>query len=414
MGLVLFEDSHASQLSPAALARPVSCIQCGGYRLLDLLEELQLPARQLVRPHLRAIVAADTDIDPTPPAEDFTLFLNARLVPSAHLLPALQSWCNDPQMGVVRSGESIAAALVHAKVDETQFTGADSLEDYLDDQNLESRDLALPLFEYPHEIIKYHLEIFADNLAHRINRGGYQETESQLFLAPAAHIHPSATSDTSGGAIVLEAGATVGPHSHLRGPVLLGPDTQVLEQSAIKSHTSAGRSCKLGGEISCSIIESYSNKAHHGFLGHSYLGSWVNLGAGTTNSNLKNTYGEIQMRYGEDRIATGMQFVGCIVGDYTKTAINTSLFTGKTVGVCSMLYGFVTENVPSFVNYARQFGKATEMTPQVAATVQSRMFSRRGIKARECDAALLDDLYKLTAGERALFENNLPKEPLVF
>ena len=120
------------------------------------------------------------------------------------------------------------------------------------------------------------------------------------------------------------------------------------------------------------------------------------------------------MRYGEDRIATGMQFVGCIVGDYTKTAINTSLFTGKTVGVCSMLYGFVTENVPSFVNYARQFGKATEMTPQVAATVQSRMFSRRGIKARECDAALLDDLYKLTAGERALFENNLPKEPLVF
>ncbi len=109
-----------------------------------------------------------------------------------------------------------------------------------------------------------------------------------------------------------------------------------------------------------------------------------------------------------------MQFVGCIVGDYTKTAINTSIFTGKTVGACSMLYGFVTENVPSFVNYARQFGQATEMTPQVATTIQARMFSRRGIQVRDCDRALLEDLYSMTSVERDLFESNLTKEPLTF
>ena len=414
MGIILFEDSRTPQLSPATLARPASCIQCGGYRLLDLLEELQLPARQIVRPHLGAIVAADTTADPGPPAEGFTLFINARLVPSAHFLPALQAWCNNPQPGIVRCDESIAAALVQNTVDETQCTDMGSVADYLTSQDLEPRELELTLFEYPHEIIKYHLEIFADNLAHRINRGGYQEIESQLFLAPGAQIHSSATSDTSGGAIVIEAGATIGPHSHLRGPLLIGANTQVLEHAAIKSHTSSGKSCKLGGEISCSIIESYSNKAHHGFLGHSYLGSWVNLGAGTTNSNLKNTYGEIQMRYGAKHIATGMQFIGCILGDYTKTAINTSIFTGKTVGVCSMLYGFVTENVPSFVNYARQFGQTTEMTPQVATTIQARMLSRRGIQARDCDMALLEDLYSMTSVDRDLFESNLTKEPLVF
>lgn len=414
MTLILFEDARAAKLSPAALARPASYIQCGGYQLLDLLEELQLPVRQIVRPHLEAIVAADTNAEPEPPTEGFTLFINARLVPSAHFLPALQAWCDNPQPGIVRCGESIAAALVQDRIDETQCADAGSVVDYLTSQDLEPRELELLLFEYPHEIIKYHLEIFSDNLAHRINRESYQEIESQLFLAPGAQIHPSATSDTSGGAIVLEAGATIGPHSHLRGPLLIGADTQVLEHAAIKSHTSSGTSCKLGGEISCSIIESYSNKAHHGFLGHSYLGSWVNLGAGTTNSNLKNTYGKISMRYGEESIETGMQFIGCIVGDYTKTAINTSIFTGKTVGVCSMLYGFVTENVPSFVNYARQFGQTTEMTPQVATTIQARMFSRRGIQLRDCDRALLEDLYSMTSVDRNLFESNLTKEPLTF
>jgi glucose-1-phosphate thymidylyltransferase len=412
MGLILFEDSSTAQLSPAALARPAHNIQCGGYRLLDLLSELQLPTRQLVRPHLQKIVACDAEDSPEPAAEGFALFVNARLVPCVTALQTLQAWLDDPVPGIVRQGEAVAAALVPADNDEISDNVA--VTDYLDRQKLSNRELDLALLEYPHDIIKYHLKIFEDNLAHRINRGGYQEIASQLFLAPGAKIDPASTTDTSLGPVVLETGAVVGPHSHLRGPLLIGADTQVLEHAAIKSHTSSGKACKLGGEISCSIIESYSNKAHHGFLGHSYLGSWVNLGAGTTNSNLKNTYGEIQMRYGEKRVATGMQFIGCIVGDYTKTAINTSIFTGKTVGVCSMLYGFVTENVPSFVNYARQFTKATEMTPQVAATIQSRMFSRRGIQARDCDVALLEDLYNMTSAERDLFDNSLSQEPPVF
>ena len=114
-----------------------------------------------------------------------------------------------------------------------------------------------------------------------------------------------------------------------------------------------------------SIVEPYTNKQHHGFLGHSYLGSWINLGAGTCNSDLKNTYGTVNMEYHGRKVATGMQFIGCIMGDYAKTAINTGIFTGKTVGTCSMLYGFVTTNVPSFVNYARSFGQVTELPVEV-------------------------------------------------
>jgi glucose-1-phosphate thymidylyltransferase len=165
---------------------------------------------------------------------------------------------------------------------------------------------------------------------------------------------------------------------------------------------SIGHTAKIGGEVEASVIESFTNKQHHGFLGHSYLGSWINLGAGTCNSDLKNTYGEVKMEYGSRKVPTGMQFVGCIMGDYSKSAINTGIFTGKTIGVCSMLYGFVTTNVPSFVNYARLFGQVTELPPDVMISSQRRMFARRKVTQRPLDMQLIRDMYALTRDERQL------------
>jgi glucose-1-phosphate thymidylyltransferase len=152
--------------------------------------------------------------------------------------------------------------------------------------------------------------------------------------------------------------------------------------------------------VEASIVESYTNKQHHGFLGHSYLGSWINLGAGTCNSDLKNTYGTINMEYTFGKVATNMQFLGCIIGDYTKSAINTGIFTGKVIGVCSMLYGFVTTNVPSFVNYARLFGQVATLPPEVMIAAQGRMFARRNVPQRDCDRQLICDIYDLTMSER--------------
>ncbi|MGC4006805.1 MAG: hypothetical protein QM811_28230 [Pirellulales bacterium] len=173
-----------------------------------------------------------------------------------------------------------------------------------------------------------------------------------------------------------------------------------------------GHTSKVGGEVECAIIEPYGNKQHHGFLGHSYVGSWVNLGAGTSNSDLKNTYGKVNMLYGKTKINTGMQFIGCMIGDYAKTAINTSIFTGKTIGACSMVYGFVTGNVPSFVNYAKSFGQTTEAPVDVMISTQARMFARRGKEQRPCDVQLLRDMYELTREERAVYGEPLQPEPL--
>ena len=95
----------------------------------------------------------------------------------------------------------------------------------------------------------------------------------------------------------------------------------------------------IGGEVSHTVFMSYSNKAHEGFVGHSYVGKWVNLGSGTTTSNLKNTYGEIRARIGDREVSTGRQFLGSVIGDHSKTGILTRLSTGAYVGFCSTLDG---------------------------------------------------------------------------
>jgi glucose-1-phosphate thymidylyltransferase len=260
----------------------------------------------------------------------------------------------------------------------------------------------LPLLEYPHDVIRWNLAAFRENLEFRLSQTACCEIADGVFAAEGAHVGDYTVFNTKNGPILLDEGATVGPHSYLAGPVYVGPKARINEHASVKDAVSLGHTTKIGGEVEASVVEPYTNKQHHGFLGHSYLGSWINLGAGTCNSDLKNTYGELNMVYRGERVATGMQFLGCIMGDYSKTAINTGIFTGKTIGACSMLYGFVTTNVPSYVNYARLFGQVTELPPEVMVATQRRMFARRKVEQRPCDVQLILDMYELTHPERQL------------
>jgi glucose-1-phosphate thymidylyltransferase len=244
----------------------------------------------------------------------------------------------------------------------------------------------------------------AENLAMRIERGladnSIEQRTDGLFVAPGATIGDYVVTDTRKGPIIIDRNAQIGAYTLLRGPIYVGPKSKILEHSAIKDAVTLSHTTKIGGEVEASIVEPYTNKQHHGFLGHSYLGSWINLGAGTCNSDLKNTYGPVNMEYSFGKIPTNMQFLGCIMGDYSKTAINTGIFTGKVIGVCSMMYGFVTSNVPSFVNYARLFGQIANLPPEVMVSTQQRMFARRDVQQRGCDIQLIYDMYRLTQSER--------------
>ena len=416
MSLLLFEDDQAARLAPATLLRPAFVVACGGSRLIDRLAELDLPVRSFTRPHLEASVAVDFPANHSADAADpWSVFVNARLVPSAAVLAELRRLVAEGRAGIVSDGDAVAAAVVAV---DTFPAGVpkphDKIAGALHALKLPRLDADLPLLEYPHDIIRYHLETLDDNLQQFVNAGDYRQTEDGVFLARDVDIGSHVVFDTDRGPVVVERGTSIGPHSFLSGPVRLGPHATVVDHARIRGHVAAGHATKLGGEISCSVIEPYTNKSHHGFLGHSYLGSWVNLGAGTTNSNLKNTYGMVRMTYGGQKIDTGMQFMGCVVGDYCKTAINSSIFTGKTIGAWSTLYGFVTENIPSLVNYARQFGEVKEVSVEVARQMQARAFDRRGLTPRPCDVVLIESLAELTRDERRQFDPDMRCGPLKF
>lgn len=163
--------------------------------------------------------------------------------------------------------------------------------------------------------------------------------DAGVCIAPQATVHPGVVLMAVNGPIWIGERATVGANSVMEGPCFVGEDSHVAPLSLVRSNTVVGPHCKVAGEISFSIFQGYSNKAHAGFLGHSLVGQWVNLGAETTVSNLKNTYGSVrvQLRAGGASEDTGRTFQGPVIGDYVRTAIGSRLLTGSCVGTGAMV-----------------------------------------------------------------------------
>ncbi|MBR5710207.1 MAG: glucose-1-phosphate thymidylyltransferase [Thermoguttaceae bacterium] len=439
MKILLFEDDGIQRLFPATIGRAAFTLSCGGFNLIQLLSltsnELYAQTRKYVEqttlldvnPYLPNKVKFDFPIidDPNEPI----LLVNATLVPSIKSIEILEQIIRDGRPTIVYNQPSdSAAAQVHLQdneavelLDEPQSVVAaavvtaqqawslfernsypQTIQNAIVKLRLPASPFQLPIFQRPHDLVYYHLTCFAENQSYRLAQGEYKEIQDGVFVAPEVKLGDYLVANSSNGPIIIDRGASVGPYCYLCGPVYIGPDARIIEHAAIKDRVAVGRTTKIGGEVEASTIEPYTNKQHHGFLGHSYVGSWVNLGAGTCNSDLKNTYGTVVMEYPDGRYQTNMQFLGCIIGDFAKTAINTSIFTGKLVGACSMLYGYVTRNVPSFVNYARAFGQITEVSLDVLIATQSRMFARRNIVQQDAHIELLKDMYEQTKHERLM------------
>jgi len=210
-----------------------------------------------------------------------------------------------------------------------------------------------------------------------------------IVVGSGAKLGPGCVLDTSRGPVVVDAGATVGANAVLEGPCYVGQYSYVRPLSLIRSGTTIGAMCRVGGEISNSIISPYSNKAHDGYLGDSIVGSWVNLGAGTNTSNLKNTYGEVTLKIGERKIQTGRRRLGSIIGDHTKTAIGTRLNTGSYIGACCQLAGpgLAPKFVPSFSFWTDQGMQKYQLDK--AIEVARRAMERRDRQLSSTDEAIL-------------------------
>lgn len=425
--IIVFEDPVVDALAPITMGRLACTVHCGGFTLLELLKRFidELPRSSggseklvgITRPYLNAIQEADypelLSLESSELAEASapSLLINARVKPSASYVESLRQLLQERERqgtagkrssGVVMCGDQVAAILDPPwTIKQLRQAGYDGLSALLESaQTFPKLEIKLETIQWPHEVIAQQMSLLGSNLEYRLKWGEYQQVQDGLFVAPGVKLGDYLVVEAKQGPIVIERDAQIGPYTLLRGPVYMGAKCRILEHAAIKDAVSLGHTTKIGGEVEASIVEPYSNKQHHGFLGHSYLGSWINLGAGTCNSDLKNTYGTVNMEYPAGKATTGMQFLGCVMGNYSKTAINTGIFTGKVIGACSMMYGFVTSNVPSFVNYARLFGQVTTLPAEVMVATQARMFSRRSVKQRPCDVQLLHDMYRLTQEER--------------
>jgi len=399
--ILLFEDQHLNDMSPIALTRPAFGITCAAFTLYDAARMISPRIRHIVRPHLEK--AAARRFPQTPHADGPTLYLNASLAPDVRYVPRLRSIMERGEPVLCTSGQRVAAALLPKDAASPCPLTPENVTAYLLESDLPLDDSeAFRTFDYPFHVIGALRELFSANLERKISGGGFTEIRKGIFVGDNVRIADTAVLHSEEGPVVLDDGVLVMDFSYLRGPIYVGPNTRIIERASVKDFTCIGHTCKIGGEVETSILESYSNKQHHGFLGHAYVGSWVNLGAGTSNSDLKNTYGTVRVECGGRRIETGLQFFGCAIGDFAKAAINTSIFTGKLIGVASMLYGYVGQNVPSFCNYARSFGQVTECPLDTAIQAQRRMFARRSVKQTEDDIALLTAVYEMTREERSI------------
>jgi UDP-N-acetylglucosamine diphosphorylase/glucosamine-1-phosphate N-acetyltransferase len=161
--------------------------------------------------------------------------------------------------------------------------------------------------------------------------------EHAVTWEEGVQVDPAVVLDTRDGPVHLGTGVVVRPFTHLKGPAWIGNGTTLLGGTI--GALSAGPRCLLRGEISESVILGHTNKAHDGYLGHCLLGRWVNLGAFTTNSNLKNNYGQVRVATASGEIDSGLLKVGAFLGDHVKTGIGTRLGAGTSVGAGSNLYG---------------------------------------------------------------------------
>jgi UDP-N-acetylglucosamine diphosphorylase/glucosamine-1-phosphate N-acetyltransferase len=223
----------------------------------------------------------------------------------------------------------------------------------------------------------------------------------QLSIAPAATVEPMVVFDTTRGPIALDDGVVVSAFSRIEGPCWIGAGTLVFG-AKIRGGVSIGPGCRVGGEVEASILHGHANKYHEGFLGHSYVGEWVNLGAGTHTSDLRNDYGEVSVIQHGEPVATGLTKVGSFLGDHTRTGLGTLLNTGSNLGAfCNLLPNgrLAPRYVPSFTSWWNGALREAFTLEQGLSTAEIAM-QRRGVTLTESLRSLYIAIWHATADER--------------
>lgn len=368
--VIIFEDEHLTNLYPLTLTRPVSDLRCG---ILTLAEKVRLAlgalegkesrgarASMITRYHVRDYLAplvegAVSSYSDLFEAEGSALLINGRALVTPDLAAALEpGW-----RGVYEANGNVVAASIERQ-DAGAMDGAVGAPlAAASFSGLPVREVEATLITYPWDIVNLNgAQIESDfrlmglgGIGTDIPKSAWLVNERSISVGEGVNVAPGVVLDASDGPIHIAAGASVMANASLRGPLHIGEGSIIKMGARVYGETSIGPACKIGGEVAETIVHGYSNKQHGGFIGHSYLGEWVNLGAGTDTSDLKNNYSTVKVRVHEKTVDSGEMFVGLFMGDHSKCGIGTTFNTGTVVGTCCNIFGpdYPPKYIPSFL-----------------------------------------------------------------
>ncbi|MBI1916145.1 MAG: hypothetical protein HYS12_15635 [Planctomycetes bacterium] len=409
MRVCLFEDCHVEGLEPLTLTRPAHDLLCGLTSLAAKHWRYFAPCSTgvLVRPHLvdlqrqqrRGVAVNDLDWLRSGP----TVLVNSRWLPPPGCVTDLGRPC------VATVGDEVAYAVVGKEG--LALCSPETIDECTENwrATLLRCEAGGTMVRHPWDLVDHNGEqIILDHEQTAGRRGvgtgpgvvivGPRE---RLVIDPTARLDPMVVVDTTNGPVVVDTEAVVTAFTRLEGPCCIGPHSQILG-AKVRGGTTLGPHCRVGGEVEASIVQGHSNKVHDGFLGHAYLGEWVNLGAGTSNSDLRNDYGDVTVTVAGRRVATGRSKVGCFLGDHTKTGLGTLLNTCTRAGIfCNLLPGggLLPKYVPSFCSV---WNGALAENVELSALLETarKVMRRRGVELTSEHAELYQTLLSRTAIER--------------
>lgn len=405
--ICIFEDERYKDLLPLVYCRPVYELRCGISSLLEKIARTY-PGQRLAL-YCREYLA-DTLRERTPlqvnslPADQDVLFLNGRLLIGEAI----------PVEGPEEIG-TCDGCIVYARL-RAKTAAALTAQHFLDGSLSKVLPHTMRYVDHKATLLRYYWEIINHNeeelrrdfkalaspgqIRGKVYEGSHVLGKDNVFIGEGAVVKPCCVIDAEDGPVYIAEGVKVMPNTCIQGPAYIGPNSTIQMAARLREGTNIGEVCKVGGEIENAIIHSFSNKQHDGFLGHAYIGQWVNLAADTINSDLKNTYGTVRVQLPHKLVETGCMFVGLAMGDHSKSAIASTFLTGSVVGFCCnvLTSGFPPKFLPSF-SWLTDSG-CSPYSPALAVEVARRVLARRKKQVSEADAALIHKLYDLTQAER--------------
>jgi len=402
LNLIIFEDHKADGFYPLTVSHPVYDLLYGCSNIVDRLKYYFNPdgITLYCRDRLKDVSyeSFGYPVNTHPGPNDDYLIVNAALVPDLEVY-------NELKLAKIDTAFINDHALIGAKLSGKIFRDAALTGIISDYKTLPSKvtvkEIQASVFEHLWDMVNFNaraididIKLFPEI---RSWRGSESATkyDSDLYIHPSARIPAGVFFDTSKGPVVIDQHAVIESRSLIQGPAYIGKRSSVLG-GILREGCSIGPVCKVGGELEESIILGFSNKSHEGFIGHSYIGEWVNLGAMTTNSDLKNNYSEITVRLNGIDIPTGSIKIGCFIGDHTKTGIGTLFNTGIVIGFCNNLYGgslFIDKEIGHF-NWGTP-GHLTEFKLDKAISIAQSAMIRRECKFTPSIRNMFEQIYKM-------------------